>query len=130
MTDYVKITVRVGGGRYILTNKKNGRERRKKFDIFHRPEELQGRIERVVELADENTIFDTTNDTINEIKEIYVKYFKEYLSEWYEEKYDTEGELEWIINVEIASKQTAEWCIKNLTVPQLINMGISIINVD
>lgn len=29
-----------------------------------------------------------------------------------------------------ASKQTAEWCIKNLTIPQLVNMGISIINDD
>lgn len=29
-----------------------------------------------------------------------------------------------------ASEQTAEWCIENLSIPQLINMGISIINVD
>ena len=27
-----------------------------------------------------------------------------------------------------ASEQSAEWCIKNLTIPQLVNMGISIIN--
>jgi hypothetical protein len=29
-----------------------------------------------------------------------------------------------------ASEQTAEWCIKNLSIPQLVNMGISIINDD
>ena len=29
-----------------------------------------------------------------------------------------------------ASEETVEWCIKNLTVPQLVNMGISIINDD
>ena len=29
-----------------------------------------------------------------------------------------------------ASEQTAEWCIENLSIPQLINMGISIINND
>lgn len=125
MTDYVKITVRVEGGRYTLTNKKNGREKRKKFDFFHRPIEVQGRIERVVELVDENTIFDTTN----EIKEIYVKYFKEYLSEWYEEKYDIEGELEWIISIEVASEQNVKWCIENLTVSQIINMGLNVINI-
>lgn len=27
-----------------------------------------------------------------------------------------------------ASKQTAEWCIANLSIPQLVNMGISIVN--
>ena len=29
-----------------------------------------------------------------------------------------------------ASEKSVEWCIKNLTIPQLVNMGISIINVD
>ena len=29
-----------------------------------------------------------------------------------------------------ASKKSVEWCIKNLTIPQLVNMGISIINVE
>lgn len=29
-----------------------------------------------------------------------------------------------------ASEQTAEWCIKNLSIPQLVNMGMSIINDD
>lgn len=29
-----------------------------------------------------------------------------------------------------ASEKSVKWCIENLTVPQLINMGISIINVD
>lgn len=125
MTDYVKITVRVKGGRYTLKNKKNGREKRKKFDFFHRPEELQGRIERVVELAYEDTIFDTTE----KIKEIYIKDFKKYLSEWYEEKYDIEGELEWIISVEVASEQNVKWCIENLTVSQIINMGLNVINI-
>lgn len=125
MTDYAKITVRVNGGRYTLTNKKNERERRKKFDFFHRPIEVQGRIERVVELVDEDTIV----NTINEIKEIYIKCFKKYLSEWYEEKYDTEGELDWIISTEVASEQTVKWCIENLTVSQIINMGLNVINI-
>ncbi len=29
-----------------------------------------------------------------------------------------------------ASEETVEWCIKNLTIPQLVNMGISIVNSD
>ena len=125
MTDYAKITVRVNSGRYTLTNKKNGREREKKFDIFHRPYVLTGRIERVVELVDEDTIA----NTINEIKEIYIKGFKEYLSEWYGEKYNTKGELDWIISTEVASEQTVKWCIENLTVSQIINMGLNVINI-
>lgn len=125
MTDYAKITVRVNSGTYTLINKKNGRKKTKKFDIFHRPELLCGRIVKIVEIIDENTIENTKEKAMN----TYVEDFKEFLSQ-YEDKYDFTGKLDFSIDIEIASKQTVQWCIKNLTIPQLINMGISIINVD
>lgn len=34
--------------------------------------------------------------------------------------------IEWNITIEKASIQTAEWCIKNLTIPQLVEMGLTI----
>lgn len=39
-------------------------------------------------------------------------------------------DIDFNITLKQASKETVEWCIKNLTVPQLVNMGISIINDD
>jgi hypothetical protein len=36
--------------------------------------------------------------------------------------------IDFNITLKQASEQTAEWCIKNLTIPQLVNMGMSIVN--
>ena len=36
--------------------------------------------------------------------------------------------IDFNITLKQASEETVEWCIKNLTIPQLINMGISIVN--
>lgn len=36
--------------------------------------------------------------------------------------------INFTVSLTQASEQTAEWCIKNLSIPQLINMGISIMN--
>lgn len=38
--------------------------------------------------------------------------------------------IDFNVTLKQASEETVEWCIKNLTIPQLINMGISIINDD
>ena len=38
--------------------------------------------------------------------------------------------IDFNITLKQASEETVEWCIKNLTIPQLINMGISIVNDD
>lgn len=37
-------------------------------------------------------------------------------------------DIDFNVTLKQASEQTAEWCIKNLTIPQLVNMGISIVN--
>lgn len=39
-------------------------------------------------------------------------------------------DIDFNVTLKQASEETVEWCIKNLTVPQLVNMGISIINDD
>jgi hypothetical protein len=39
-------------------------------------------------------------------------------------------DIDFNITLKQASEQTAEWCIKNLSIPQLVNMGMSIINDD
>lgn len=38
--------------------------------------------------------------------------------------------IDFNVTLKQASEQTAEWCIKNLSIPQLVNMGISVINDD
>ena len=38
--------------------------------------------------------------------------------------------IDFNVTLKQASEETVDWCIKNLTVPQLVNMGISIINDD
>lgn len=38
--------------------------------------------------------------------------------------------IDFDVTLKQASEESVEWCIKNLTVPQLVNMGISIINDD
>ena len=39
-------------------------------------------------------------------------------------------DIDFNVTLKQASEETVDWCIKNLTVPQLVNMGISIINDD
>lgn len=39
-------------------------------------------------------------------------------------------DIDFNVTLKQASKETVEWCIKNLSIPQLVNMGMSIINDD
>ena len=39
-------------------------------------------------------------------------------------------DIDFKVTLKQASEQTTEWCIKNLSIPQLVNMGMSIINDD
>ena len=67
-------------------------------------------------------------DEINKFKE----YLKNRAIETLQHRFkDIEiKDIDFDITLKQASEQTTEWCIKNLSIPQLINMGISVINDD
>ena len=123
MKDYVKIEVRVSSGDFVLIKKKNGKEKKKSFDYFYRPLNLQGYYEQTVTP-------DMVEKTIEEYKQKYYNSFDEYLSQ-YENKYTVkERALIFSVNREKASEQSVKWCIENLTVQQMLDMGISLIKVE
>ena len=123
MKDYVKIEVRVSSGDFVLIKKKNGKEKKKSFDYFYRPLNLHGYYEQTVTP-------DMVEKTIEEYKQKYYNSFDEYLSQ-YENKYTVkERTLIFFVNREKASEQSVKWCIENLTVQQMLDMGISLIKVD
>lgn len=123
MKDYVKIEVRVSCGDFVLIKKKNGKEKKKSFDYFGTPINLHGYYEKTVTP-------DMVEKTIEEYKQKYYNNFDEYLSQ-YENKYTVkERTLIFSVNREKASEQSVKWCIENLTVQQMLDMGISLIKVD
>jgi hypothetical protein len=66
------------------------------------------------------------DDEINELKEQLKNKAIENLQHRFK---DFElKDIDFNVTLKQASEQTAEWCIKNLSIPQLVNMGISIIN--
>ena len=123
MKDYVKIEVRVSSGDFILIKKKNGKEKKKCFDYFYRPLNLHGYYEKVVTP-------DMVDKTIEEYKQNYYNSFDKYLSQ-YENKYTIkERTLNFFVDTDKASEKSVKWCIENLTVQQMLDMGISLIKVD
>lgn len=123
MKDYVKIEIRVLEGNYTLIKKKNGKEKTKDFDYFGRPLNLQGYYEKTVTP-------DMVDKTIEEYKQDYYNNFDKYLSQ-YENKYTIkERVLIFSVNRDKASEQSVKWCIENLTVQQMLDIGISLIKVD
>ena len=123
MTDYVRIEVRVSSGDFILIKKKNGKEKKKSFDYFGRPLNLHGYYEKVV-------TSDMVDKIIEEYKQDYYNSFDKYLSQ-YENKYTIkERTLNFSVDIDKASEQSVKWCIENLTVQQMLDMGISLIKVD
>lgn len=123
MKDYVKINVYCSGGDFTLIKKKNGKEKKKIFGYFEKPLDVSWRYEKVVTP-------DMVDKTIEECKQDYYNSFDKYLSQ-YEDKYTIkERALNFPIDIEKASEQSVKWCIENLTVQQMLDMGISLIKVD
>lgn len=123
MKDYVKIEIRVLEGNYTLIKKKNGKEKIKDFDYFCRPLNLHGYYEQTVTP-------DIVDKTVEEYKQKFYNSFDKYLSQ-YENKYTIkERTLNFSVDVDKASEQSVKWCTENLTVQQMLDMGISLIKVD
>ena len=123
MKDYVRIEVRVSAGYFTLIKKKNGKEKKKMFGYFERPENLRWYYEKVVTP-------DMVDKTIEEYKQDFYNYFDKYLSQ-YENKYTIkERTLSLSIDIDKASEKSVKWCIENLTVQQMLDMGISLIKVE
>ena len=123
MKDYVKIEMSVSGGDFTLIKKKNGKEKYQSFGYFEKPDNLRGYYRQVVTP-------DIVDKTIEEYKQNYYNHFDKFLSQ-YENKYTVkEKVLNFSINVEKASEQTVKWCIENLTVSQMLDMGMTMLKVD
>lgn len=123
MKDYVKIEMSVSGGNFTLIKKKNGKEKYISFGYFEKPDNLRGYYRQVFTP-------DMVDKTIEEYKQKYYNYFDKFLSQ-YENKYTVKKRaLNFSINIEKASEQSVKWCIENLTVSQMLDMGISLIKVD
>lgn len=123
MKDYVKIEMSVSGGDFTLIKKKNGKEKYVSFGYFEKPDNLRGYYRQVFTP-------DIVDKTIEEYKQKYYNRFDEFLSR-YEKKYTIKKRtLNFSTNIEKASEQSVKWCIENLTVSQMLDMGISLIKVD
>ena len=123
MKDFVKVTVYVNGGSYTLVKK--NKEKIKKFDYYSKPLNLHGCIEKIAVLEK-----NTENELIEKGKEMWYEYFDNYLSQ-FEKKYQIEDKkLSFNIVIEKASEQKAQWCLENLTIQQLLEMGITYLKED
>ena len=123
MKDYVKIEMHVSGGDFTLIKKKNGKEKYISFGYFEKPDNLRGYYKQVVTP-------DIVDKTVEEYKQNYYNQFDKFLSQ-YENKYTVkERALNFSINIEKASEQTVKWCIENLTVSQMLDMGMTMLKVD
>ena len=123
MKDYVKVEVRVSSGDFTLIKKKNGKEKKKSFDYFGRPLNLQGYYEQTVTP-------DIVDKTVEKYKQDFYNSFDKYLSQ-YENKYTIkERTLIFSVNRDKASEQTVKWCIENLTVQQMLDMGMTMLKVE
>lgn len=123
MKDYVKVKVYCSGGDFILIKKKNGKEKKKIFGYFEKPLDVMWRYEKVVTP-------DMVDKTIEECKQEYYNSFDKYLSQ-YENKYIIkERTLSLPTDIYKASEQTAKWCIENLTVQQMLDMGMTMLKVE
>jgi hypothetical protein len=123
MKDYVKIEMSVSGGDFTLIKKKNGKEKYKWFGYIERPDSVRGYYKKVVTP-------DMVDKTIEECKQGFYNGFDKYLS-LYGDKYTIkERTLNFSIDIEKASEQTVKWCIENLTVSQMLDMGMTMLKVD
>lgn len=120
--DYVKIEVYMEQVDFDYTNLFRIR-RHRSFSSMELPYALLSSCISIVEM-DTTKIEDETNKLKEKLKnraiEILQHRFKDFELK----------NIDFNVTLIQASEQTAEWCVKNLSIPQLINMGISIINDD
>lgn len=122
MKDYVIVTAYIDSGKYSIINKKNQKIKEYEFDFFSRPLTLYGKVCRKREYISDKTI----NEIKQEIKDVLDRNINEmYANNKKWTLYSHEFDIDYII--EKASEQTVKWCIENLTVQELISMGLTII---
>ena len=125
MVDFIKVTVIVIEGSYVLSNKKTNKIKSKSFDYYGKPLNLSFRVSKIRELEE-----NTENELIDNAKETFYKYFKEYLAQ-FEKKYNiVDYKLIFDVNVEKASQQTVRWCVDNLKISDIVKMGLTITKED
>lgn len=120
--DYVKIEVYMEQVDFDYTNLFRIR-RHSSFSSMELPYALLSSYISVVEM-DTTKIEDETNKLKEKLKNRAIEVLQHRFKD-FELK-----DIDFNVTLKQASEQTAEWCIKNLSIPQLINMGISIINDD
>ena len=125
MTDFIQVVGYVNYGSYTIINKKNGKVKHRSFDIFNKPDDIRGYITRVREFTK-----GTEEELKKEISDIFYKEITTFLKR-VENKHPKyvfgDPELNIDFAVSIASQESAKWCLENLTIPQLLEMGITCI---
>lgn len=122
MKDYVVITGHIGGGRYSIINKKSQKIKKYEFGYFNKPLELCGKVCKKREYISDETI----DEIKQEIKDVFDKSGERMYAnnkKWALYSHD----FGVCYTVEKASEQSVQWCIENLTVQELISMGLTII---
>lgn len=121
--DYVKIEVSIKQVDFDYTNlfKRRKHESYSGMELFYAF--LGSTYTSVVEMST-TKIEDETNEIMEQLKNKAIDKLQPRFKN-FELK-----DINFDVYLKQASEQTAEWCIKNLTIPQLVNMGISIVNDD
>lgn len=122
MKDYVIITGYVSSGKYSVINKKTQKIKKYEFGFFDTPTVLDGSIRKKREYVSDETI----DEIKQEIENIFDKDSERMYAnnkKWTLHSY----EFNICYTVEKASEQSVKWCIENLTVQELISMGLTII---
>ena len=125
MTDFIQVVGYVDTGSYAVTNKKNGKVKHHFFDIYNKPDDIRGYITRVREFTES-----AEEELKKEISDIFYKEIATFLKRTENKhlKYVFgDPKLNIDFTVSIASQKSAKWCIENLTIPQLLEMGMTCI---
>ena len=125
MTDFIQVRGYVHSGSYAVTDKKNGKVKHRSFGISKKPIDVQGYITRVGEFTE-----DTEKEFKKEISDIFYKEiatFFDRADNKHPEYIHSDPKLDIVFTVSIASQKSAKWCIENLTIPQLLEMGMTYI---
>ena len=125
MTDFIQVVGYVDSGSYTVINKKNSKVKHRFFDIYNKPDDIRGYITRVREFSE-----GTEEELKKEISGIFYKEIATFLKR-VENKHPkyvfSDPELNIDFSVSIASQKSTKWCLENLTIPQLLEMGMTCI---
>lgn len=129
MKDYVRVLIYVQKitvyGKHINKNKNKVKEFDSDYELnFHIPISFYSPYVKVVELGQEEEFITSIKEKVNE------KIYKN--EKWFDKKigrnYTIESiDVDFSVTTEKASERSVNWCMEYLTISQLLDMGISII---